>query len=483
VLSVTLPAKTERVEHSIDYLGTLLLAAGLSAIVLLTTLGGTTYAWDSAEIVGLAVAGVLLLCAFVLAERHAAEPVLPLRLFRNSVFSVTSAIGFVIGFALFGAITYLPLFLQIVNGASPTASGLELLPLMAGLLITSIGSGQLITHTGRYKPFPIAGTAVMVVGLYLLSLMDQHTSTATASLYMFVLGLGLGLVMQVLVLAVQNAVSYEDLGVATSGATMFRSIGGSIGTAILGAIFANRLSTNLAHDLPAAALHGAGAGRLSSGSLNPALIRQLPPPVHDGFIRAFTDALSTVFTVAAAIAAAAFVLSLMLKQLPLRETVTTAGVGEAFAVPKQPGSLAEIERELSQLTRREAAERIIVRVAQRADLDLSAGECWLLARVARDGHVDASAIAARNGLDALRVQAVLDGLRDKQLVVEDASGDHLTAGGRDALARWQRAGRERLAELLDGWQPGEHRELAELITRLGDAFLVDTGRLRELMAR
>jgi predicted MFS family arabinose efflux permease len=169
------------VEHSTDYLGTALLAAGLSAIVLLTTLGGTTYAWDSAEIVLLGVAGVLLLCGFVFAERQAAEPVLPLRLFRNSVFSVTSAIGFVIGFALFGAITYLPLFLQIVNSASPTGSGLELLPLMAGLLITSIGSGQLITRTGRYRPFPIAGTAVMVVGLYLLSLMDRSTSTATAS--------------------------------------------------------------------------------------------------------------------------------------------------------------------------------------------------------------------------------------------------------------------------------------------------------------
>jgi EmrB/QacA subfamily drug resistance transporter len=483
VLSMTLPSKSVRVDHRIDYLGTALLAAGLSAIVLLTTLGGTTYAWDSAEIVGLGVAGVLLLGGFVLAERHAAEPVLPLRLFRNSVFSVTSAIGFVIGFALFGAITYLPLFLQIVNGASPTGSGLELLPLMAGLLITSIGSGALITRTGRYRPFPIAGTAVMIVGLYLLSLMDKSTSTATASLYMFVLGLGLGLVMQVLVLAVQNAVSYEDLGVATSGATMFRSIGGSIGTALLGAVFANQLTSNLKHDLPAAALHGAGGARLSSGALNPALVKQLPPPIHDGFIRAFTDALSTVFLVAAAIVAVAFLLSLMLKQLPLRETVTTAGVGEAFAVPKQPGSLAEIERELSQLTRREAAERIIARVAQRAELDLTPGECWLLARVAGGGHVDPSAIAARYDLDPLRVQAVIDGLRDKQLVVEAASGDHLTSGGRDALTRWQRAARDRLAELLDGWQPGEHRELAELITRLGDTFLVDTGRLRELMAR
>jgi predicted MFS family arabinose efflux permease len=212
------------VAHKIDYLGTALLAGGLSAIVLMTTLGGGTYAWGSPQIIGLGAGGVLLLAAFVVAERRAAEPVLPLRLFRSSVFRASSAIGLVVGVALFGALTYLPLFLQVVNGASPTGSGLQLLPVMAGLLITSIGSGQLITRTGRYKSFPIAGTAIIVLGFYLLSTMDAGTSTLAASVFMFVLGLGLGLVMQVLVLAVQNAVGYEDLGVATSSATLFRSI-------------------------------------------------------------------------------------------------------------------------------------------------------------------------------------------------------------------------------------------------------------------
>ena len=229
VLAFTLPSRTDRVRHAIDYLGTGLLAAGLSSIVLLTTLGGTTYAWGSPTIVALGVAGVAFLCGFVLAERRASEPVLPLSLFRNSVFATTSLVGLIVGFALFGSVTYLPLFLQVVNGASPTASGLQLLPVMGGLLIASIGSGQLITRTGRYKIYPIVGTAVMVVGLYLLSLMNAGTSVATASAYMFVLGLGLGLVMQVLVLAVQNAVPYNELGVATSGATLFRSIGGSFG--------------------------------------------------------------------------------------------------------------------------------------------------------------------------------------------------------------------------------------------------------------
>ena len=240
--------------------------------MLLTTLGGSTYAWGSPEIVGLGVIGVVSLCAFVFAERRAAEPVLPLSLFRNSVFVTTSLVGLIVGFALFGSVTYLPLFLQVVNGASPTASGLQLLPVMGGLLIASIGSGQLITKTGRYKVFPIVGTAVMVVGLYLLSLMDADTSVATASAYMFVLGLGLGLVMQVLVLAVQNAVEYSELGVATSGATLFRSIGGSFGASVLGAVFANQLAGNLASELRAA---GRRAGR--AGSTPPCSISCRPP--------------------------------------------------------------------------------------------------------------------------------------------------------------------------------------------------------------
>ena len=274
VLAFTLPSVTTRVHHAIDYLGTGLLAAGLSSIVLLTTLGGSTYAWGSPEIIGLGVIGVVSLCAFVFAERRAAEPVLPLSLFRNSVFVTTSLVGLIVGFALFGSVTYLPLFLQVVNGASPTASGLQLLPVMGGLLIASIGSGQLITKTGRYKVFPIVGTAVMVVGLYLLSLMNADTSVATASAYMFVLGLGLGLVMQVLVLAVQNAVEYSQLGVATSGATLFRSVGGSFGASVLGAVFANQLAGNLARDLPGAA---GGAASGADGSTPPFSINCRPP--------------------------------------------------------------------------------------------------------------------------------------------------------------------------------------------------------------
>src|SRR4051812_47182254 len=242
VLAVTLPGVQERVHHAVDYLGTLLLAVSLSSVVLMTTLGGTSYAWGSAFIIGLGIAAVVALIAFIAVERRAAEPVLPPALFRNRVFVVTSAVGFVVGFALFGALTSLPLFQQVVRGASPTESGLQLVPVMAGVLIASIASGQIISRTGRYKAWPVAGTAIACAGMFALSRLNANTSTGLASLDMFVLGLGLGMVMQVLVLAVQNAVPYEQLGVATSGATLFRSMGGSVGTAVLGAIFTNRLN-------------------------------------------------------------------------------------------------------------------------------------------------------------------------------------------------------------------------------------------------
>ena len=237
VIAGAFAAPVDRVKHRIDYFGATLLAGGLSAIVLYTTLGGSEYSWGSTFMLALVAAGVVLLAAFVLVERSAAEPILPMRLFRNRVFSVSSAIGFLVGAGLFGAVTFLPLYLQIVRGHSPTTSGLLMTPMMAGLLITSIGSGQVISRIGRYKPFPIAGTAIMAVGFVLLSRLEVDTSAVVSGAYMLVLGLGLGLVMQVLVLAVQNAVDYRDLGVATSGTTMFRQMGGAIGTAAFGAIF------------------------------------------------------------------------------------------------------------------------------------------------------------------------------------------------------------------------------------------------------
>ena len=330
VLAATFPSRTASRSHSIDYLGTGLLAVGLSAVVLVTTLGGNSFGWTSAQIIGLGVLGVAALVAFFWVETRAAEPILPPHLWRNRTFTVTSAVGLIIGFSLFGAVTFLPLFQQVVRGQSPTASGLQLLPLMGGLMLSSVTSGRLIARTGRYRWYPIAGTAITVVGLTLLSRMTPHTPVPEAALFMAVLGLGLGMVMQVLILAVQNDSPYEDLGVATAGATLFRSIGGSLGTAALGAVFTNRLISELSDRLPA------GAGAVAhSGSVDPAAVAALPAPVHDAYLEGFSSALTTVFLVAAVISAGAFALTWFIREVPLRTTIHDREPGATDGAPAE----------------------------------------------------------------------------------------------------------------------------------------------------
>ncbi|MGO9778872.1 MAG: MDR family MFS transporter, partial [Streptosporangiaceae bacterium] len=314
VVASQVPGQLRRVHHVIDYLGTLVLSAAVTSLILLTSLGGTTYPWRSAPIYILGVAGVLLIGVFVLVERRAAEPVLPLHLFKLRTFSVTSLVGFIVGFAMFGAITYLPAFFQVVRGISPTISGLYLLPLMAGLLVVSITSGQIISKTGKYRFFPIAGTALMTLGLYLLSLMGVASSTLQDAAFMLVLGMGIGGVMQVLVIIVQNGVPHSELGVATSGATFFRSIGGSFGTAIFGAIFANVLVGNLAKHLHGISLpHG-----FSSADATPALLSHLPAAVHAAFVAGYAESIQTVFLVAVPIAALAFLATWLIPQVELK---------------------------------------------------------------------------------------------------------------------------------------------------------------------
>ncbi|WP_241255398.1 MDR family MFS transporter, partial [Candidatus Protofrankia californiensis] len=363
VTSVALPAGGERVHRVVDYLGTMLLAATATALVLLTSLGGTTYPWGSPEIISLGVAAVVLAVGFVEVERRASEPVLPLRLFRNRVFGVTGAVGFVVGFAMFGAITYLPQFLQIVKGIDPTGSGLRLLPLMAGLLLTSIGSGQLISRTGRYKVFPVVGTALTTVGLFLLSMLGVGSTGLEMSAAMFVFGLGLGATMQVLVMAVQNAVEYRDLGTATSGATFFRSIGGSFGVAVFGTIFANTLVGNLRHYLAGV---GLPAGFSGQAGASPGALAKLPPAVHEGFIRAYAASLHTVFRVTIPIAFAAFILSWLIPEVRLRRTTGAIDPGHTFGMPQQRTSLQEVERALCVLARRENRAGLYERLAARA---------------------------------------------------------------------------------------------------------------------
>jgi EmrB/QacA subfamily drug resistance transporter len=486
VLAATLPSASERVHHKIDYPGIVLLALGLSGIVLAASLGGTSYAWGSSTIVGMWIVGVVFLAAFVVCERHAAEPVLPLRLLRNRVFSATSAVGFVVGFALFGAVTYLPLFLQVVKSASPTGSGLQLVPLMGGLLVTSIASGQVITRTGHYKPFPIVGTAVMALGLYLLSTMGASTSTGVIFVFMFVLGLGLGMVMQVLVLAVQNAVDYADLGVATSGATLFRSIGGSLGVAALGAIFSNRLRDELKRLLPASVSAHANPG----SEVNPKQIDRLTPALHSAYLHAFTKSLSSVFLVAAGFAVVGFALTWFIQELKLRDTVATGDLGDTYATPRDGDSLSEIVNKLGRLDRRQGAREIVVRVAARAGVDLSPAACWLLARLSEDHPTALSELAARLGigLDTLtgaRDELVRHGLiracgadrAGPRYEGHQGSGYELTDDGHATLALLVQTGEQRLTDLLQGWRPEEHEELARMIAAVAQQFFVDPAAL------
>jgi EmrB/QacA subfamily drug resistance transporter len=323
---------TPHTRHRIDYLGAALLSGGVGALILLATWGGTEYAWGSNEIVGLGIVGVVLLAVFVWWERRAIEPILPLQLFRSRIFSVANAMGFTIGMAMFGAIIFIPLFLQVVYGASATGAGLRMVALMVGLLSASILSGRAITRIGRYRPFPIAGTAVLVVGMFLLSLLGVDTPPWVASAYMVVVGVGLGLVMQVLVLVVQNDSRPEEIGVATASATFFRGVGGAFGVALFGTIFASRLSDQLA-GLPLRV-----TARLGSGvQLDPTQIDQLPAKIHDEVLHAFAHSLNGVFLFGTVLALVPFVLSWFLKEVPLRTTVARAA---EEAPPEPSGQLA-----------------------------------------------------------------------------------------------------------------------------------------------
>ena len=320
VTSRVLKLTVVRRSHRIDVEGAFLLVAGVSCLLLSLVWDGTEYPWGSAVIVGLGLAGVVLTLAFIAWESRVAEPMLPLRLFGNRIFSVCSGLGFLIGCGMFGGIIFLPLFLQVVTGASATDSGLLMLPLMGGLMTASISSGRIISRTGRYKMWPVTGTAVAAIGMFLLTLMDVATTRLESSVFMLVLGIGIGMVMQVLVLAVQNAVPYADLGVATGAATFFRSMGGSFGVAVFGAILNTRMAEELPRLVPPAALAVVG-GRTSELLSSPAEIRLLPPAVMNGIVEALARSIHSVFLWALPLLLAGFALSWFLDEIPLRETV------------------------------------------------------------------------------------------------------------------------------------------------------------------
>jgi EmrB/QacA subfamily drug resistance transporter len=467
VLAVALPATGQPGQHSIDYLGTVLLTVAASSLILLTSFGGSVSPWGSAPIILLAIAGVVSTLGVVLAERRAAEPVLPLHLFRNAVFSLSSAIGFVVVFALYGATTYLPLFLQVAGGASPTSSGLRMLPMILGLLFTSITTGQLISRWGRYKAFPITGTALMTVGMFLFSRMNEQTSVLVESLSMAVFGLGVGLVTQVLVIAVQNAVEYRNLGAATSGVIFFRSIGGSFGTAIFGAIFSNQLVAHLTSLAP----------RLSSGislsmTESVAAIQHLPTAVRAEVVQAFTQSLSTVFLVTVPMVAVAFLLSWLLPEVRLRTTTQATDMGHTFAMPTTRTSQQEIERALHVLTSRDSLDQLYRRLGARAGVELDPLNTWLLFRLQEQAPIAGAALAKRFHVPDAMLMPSIEALREIGLVTTTAPVEgqadgqlQLTAAGQETVATVASACHDSLAELLDGWSPEQEAELASLLRR------------------
>jgi EmrB/QacA subfamily drug resistance transporter len=461
VLAATLPRTKARGRPVIDYIGTAILTVALAALVLMVSVGGTTYPWLSAEVIGLGVATVVALFFFIMVERRAVEPVLPPRLFANRVFTSCGVVALLLGFAMFGTITFLPLYFQLVKGASPTTSGLEILPLMAGLLITSIGGGQIVSRTGRYRVFPIVGTAIMTLGLFLLSLLTPSTSDAVASLYMFVTGFGIGLVMQVLVVAVQNAVSYRDLGVATSGNTLLRNVGSSVGTAVVGTIFATQLASNLAHDFP----HAPNLVR-DSRTLSSAALAALPPSVRSDFLNAYSQALGTAFRVAGIVSIVAFVASWFIKELPMRTTVTAEGVGEAFGVPRPSDSLAEIGRAIGVLVGRKATRDYLQRIAVEAGVDLPLLECWVLVELRRHPEMardDLVSSARERQVPENAVDASLGHLADLGLVTAQVG---LTTSGEQGADRLIATVRAKLQTLLEGWDPESYPDLVRLLDNL-----------------
>ncbi|HWW74241.1 MAG TPA: hypothetical protein VNZ44_02540, partial [Pyrinomonadaceae bacterium] len=344
-------------------------------------------------------------------------------------------------------------------------------------LVTSILSGQVISRTGRYKVFPVAGTACTALGLFLLSRMTTETGTLAALLIMLVLGLGLGMVMQVLVIAVQNSVEYRDLGVATSGATLFRLVGGSLGTAALGAVFAARLADNLSGLLPGGAEgEGLGAG------VNPQALAQMPAGVRAAYAQAFTDSLGTVFLVATAVALLGFLLTWLLPERPLRETIAAAtegdiggDVGQAFGMPAETDPLVHVQRGLAVMADRDERRRYVERIVERAGIDLSPAAAWLLGRLEKEPALDPSALARTHRVEPALVAEALAELSGKGLVAETnaagGSGRALTDEGCRVFNLLVAARRAQLAELWPEWSPEKREEVAELIRRLAGALV------------
>ncbi|MEU6890786.1 MDR family MFS transporter [Streptomyces sp. NPDC046557] len=437
----TIPSVRATGKPVIDYPGIALVAVGASALILATSWGGNEYAWDSPLIIGLFAAGAAALALFCLVETRAAEPMLPMRLFHNPVFSVCSVLSFVVGFAMLGAMTFLPTYLQYVDGDSATVSGVRTLPLVIGLLIASVFSGNVTSKTGRYRIFPIVGCAVMGVGLYLLSLMGRGTGTWLESLYMFVLGAGIGLCMQVLTIAVQNTVDYADLGTATSGVTFFRTLGSAFGTAVFGTIYANTLAPHLAAGVAEAArATGRDPGLLGLAARSPQGVHALDPAAAGPIIDAYARTLHTVFLWTVPVAGLGFVVALFLKEVRLRDSAraSSTDMGEGFASPvTASGDSAKLlELAVGKLVRGMGPETARA-IVNGSDTRLDIAGAWTVMQVdlltRTVGHASIGLVAARRSLPPEVLLPVFDRMVEEGYLSREGVFFSLTpAGEREA---------------------------------------------------
>ena len=470
VASSAMPNARAAVKPVVDYLGILLIGLAATGLTLVTSWGGTQYAWGSPVIIGMAIGSVVLLAAFVFVELRAKEPMLPMRLFRNPVFTVGGIMSFVVGFAMLGALSYLPTYMQYVQGTSATTSGVRLLPMVLALLVASIAAGNAVSRTGRYKVFPLAGAAGMTIGLYLLSRLDTGTGFWEASAYMAVLGLGIGLGMQVLTIAVQNTVDYADLGVATSGVTFLRSIGSSFGAAIFGTVYANQLTPKLAA-LPVPP--GVDPRALQV----PTALHALPESVSAPVIKAYSDSLHVVFLAAAPVGLVAFALAFFLKEVPLRDTARAAApdLGDGFAMPESRTDDRELERAVATLFFRERRQ-VAPAIIGRAGGDLDEGGIWCLLQVhlreRRGSPATLRAIGEYFGVPAQVLEPAFNRLELTGHLRYTRDGWELTSAGLEEFGKVEQAWHDWLADRLGDWGTADRAELDAAIGRVA-ARLMD----------
>jgi EmrB/QacA subfamily drug resistance transporter len=427
VATGAIPELVKSARPIIDYAGIVFVGLGASGLTLATSWGGSTYPWASPVIIGLFAASLIALGMFVLVETRAAEPILPIRLFRNPVFAVCCVLSFIVGFAMLGALTFLPTFMQFVDGVSATVSGLRTLPMVAGLLLTSMGSGVIVSRTGRYKIFPVVGTGVMAVGFVLLSQMDAETPMIVQSLDLFILGTGIGMCMQVLILIVQNTASFSDLGVATSGVTFFRTIGSSFGAAIFGSLFANFLDDRIGHAL-------AASGAPPAAAQSPQVLHQLPADVAAPIVNAYADSLGLVFLCAAPVAIVGFIVAWMLKEVPLREMDAAVAIdlGEGFGMPGTESPEKVLEMAIGRLMRNSPEIRLRSFAGQ-AGCEPDVALLRALIQIYRQSQVFGSArltdIAERLRVPRQVIESTFDPLTDRGYALHTGDQLWLTQSG------------------------------------------------------